>query len=177
MHYLHSNIICFTFVLTKRLTNNKTLNYEKHYQKPQLPSLLQKTQTQSRQQTGGNDLFFQKLIKQIIMYNLETFNFVSVDTYTETVVLCTIENEDNGALLQFSVNHDNIADYLIDCGIREEDVKINRNDFEADKYDDICSNLFIDLKESENSESISGLHVRQFKTNKGVFSEHEIASL
>lgn len=111
------------------------------------------------------------------MYNLESFHFVSVDTYTETVVLCTIENEDNGSLLQFSVDHDNIAEYLIDCGIREEDVKINHDDFEAGEYDDICSNLFIDLKESENSESISGLHVQQFKTKHGVFSEHEILSL
>ena len=46
------------------------------------------------------------------MYNLEQFNFVSVDTYTETVILCTIENEDSGSLLQFSVDHDNIAEYL-----------------------------------------------------------------
>ena len=111
------------------------------------------------------------------MYNLESFNFVSVDTYTETVVLCTIENEDSGSLLQFSVDHDNIAEYLMDCGIREEDVKINRHDFEADKYDDICANLFQDLKDSENSESISGLHVQQFKTKHGVFSEHETLSL
>ena len=108
------------------------------------------------------------------MYNLEHFFFVEIKEYKADEIVCTIEHEESKDLLEFVVDHDNILEYYEAMGINTDGLKLHRI---QDDYEDICSNLFIDLKTSENSESISGLHVQQFKTKHGVFSEHEILSL
>ena len=105
------------------------------------------------------------------MYNLEQFHFVEVKEQKKDEIICIIEHEDSKELLEFVVDHEKIEEYHGDCGFYDYIV-----DPKGD-YEDVCSNLFIDLKTSENSESISGLHVQQFKTKHGVFSEHETLSL
>ena len=106
------------------------------------------------------------------MYNLEQFQFVEVKEQKKDEIVCIIEHEDSKELLEFVVDHGNIEDYYHDCGIYDYIVD------PAGDYQDVCSNLFIDLKEAENSESINGLHVRAIQPKtKRIFSSHEIDSL
>ena len=109
------------------------------------------------------------------MYNLEQFQFVEVKEYKDDEIVCIIEHEDSKELLEFIVDHGNIEDYYEALGVDLTKFKLERI---QDDYEDICSNLFIDLKESENSESINGLHVRAIQPKtKRIFSSHEIDSL
>ena len=94
------------------------------------------------------------------MYNLEQFHFVEVKEYKNDEIICLIEHEDSKELLEFIVDHGNT-----------DGLKLHRI---QDDYEDICSNLFIDLKTSENSESINGLHVRAVKKVKRPFWEFVI---
>ena len=105
------------------------------------------------------------------MYKLEQFHFVEVKEYRKNEIVCLIENEDSKQLLHFIVDHDNILDYYEDLGVNTEGMKLASI---CDDYEDICSNLFIDLKTSENSESINGLHVRAAKKVKKPFWEFVI---
>ena len=105
------------------------------------------------------------------MYNLEQFHFVEVKEYKDDEIVCIIEHEDSKELLEFIVDHGNIEDYYEALGVDLTKFKLERI---QDDYEDICSNLFIDLKESENSESINGLHVRAVKKVKRPFWEFVI---
>jgi len=108
------------------------------------------------------------------MYNLESFAFVGIKKYKKNEIVCLIENEDNRQLLEFIVDHDNILDYYEYLGVDTEGIKLYSI---SDDYEDICSNLFIDLKESENSESINGLHVRSIPKGKKPFWEFVIDNI
>ena len=108
------------------------------------------------------------------MYKLEQFHFVEVKEYRKNEIVCLIENEDSKQLLHFIVDHDNILDYYEDLGVNTEGMKLASI---CDDYEDICSNLFIDLKESENSESINGLHVRSIPKEKKPFWEFVIDNI
>jgi hypothetical protein len=108
------------------------------------------------------------------MYNLEQFHFVEVKEYKNDEIVCLIEHEDSKELLEFIVDHGNIEDYYEALGVDLTKFKLQRI---QDDYEDICSNLFIDLKESENSESINGLHVRAVKKVKRPFWEFVIDNI
>ncbi len=118
-----------------------------------------------------NKLINTTKLKIITMYNLEQFHFVEVKEQKKDEIICIIEHEDSKELLEFVVDHENIEQYHGDCGFYDYIVDPSGD------YEDVCSNLFIDLKTSENSESINGLHVRSVPTKKAPFSEHEILSL
>ena len=105
------------------------------------------------------------------MYHLEHFFFVEIKEYKADEIVCTIEHEESKDLLEFVVDHDNILEYYEAMGINTDGLKLHRI---QDDYEDICSNLFIDLKTSENSESINGLHVRAAKKVKRPFWEFVI---
>ena len=105
------------------------------------------------------------------MYHLEHFFFVEIKEYKADEIVCIIEHEESKDLLEFVVDHDNILHYYEAMGINTDGLKLHRI---QDDYEDICSNLFIDLKTSENSESINGLHVRAAKKVKRPFWEFVI---
>ncbi len=105
------------------------------------------------------------------MYNLEQFHFVEVKEQKKDEIVCLIEHEDSKELLEFVVDHEKIEEYYGDCGFYDYIVD------PAGDYEDVCSNLFIDLKESENSESINGLHVRAVKKVKRPFWEFVIDNI
>lgn len=56
------------------------------------------------------------------------------------------------------MSHDNIIDYFVSAGYDENEVCINRRAFEHGSYDDVCSNLFIQLQEDEKSEWCDGIY-------------------
>lgn len=102
--------------------------------------------------------------------DLSAYHFVSVHKYTNTDVTCIIKNEDTERLMLFCISHDNIIDYYADLGVDMS--RITPSIIHSDDIEDIASDLFITLKESD--EPINGLYVTEMPPRRRIFNSHEI---
>ena len=99
------------------------------------------------------------------MSYIQNFNFLSVDSYDNCDIICTIENEETLELQNFHIYKDKVIDAMDKYGIENFSIL----DFEAGEYDTACEEIFEDFKKCDNADDFYGAYIQSKKKPCIVF--------